>query len=51
MKSVTFCCDDELYSWLLEECEINNQKISPMVRTLLDRMKFAMRIKNELERK
>lgn len=51
MKSITFCCDDELYEWLQEQCEINNEKMSSMIRILLDRMMFARKIKNDLGRK
>lgn len=50
MRNITFSADDELYEWLVEKCEINNEKMSPMIRILLDRLKHAEKIKNDLER-
>lgn len=50
MRAITFWCDSELYEWLEEQQYINNMKLSPTIRELLERIRYEQSIKMQLER-
>lgn len=50
-KKVTISLNDELYEWLEEMSEREDQRISTMAAILLDRMRLWVTVQKELEKK
>lgn len=47
-RRISFTPNEELYKWLEEMAERENQKLATMVSILLDREKFRLQIEKEL---